>query len=457
MTISSYEQFFVELVNAARLDLAGTAARLGVTLEDGVDTSPRQALATDASLEAASQAHAIWLMQTGNLGLVGENGSSPRDRMAAAGYTFAAKAVSGAAVGFDVSGDPVEAIRRIVADMISDATTRDVLMGDKFRQCGAGAYGGPYEHDGQSYDSVVMMSADFARSGDATFLTGVAYDDHDGDGFYSPYEESWDVQFSVGNQSATSDEWNGSYALAFNRPDILTVTVTDIYATRVVKVDASHGNVKLDLVNGELFSSAHMRLLSGISAAGLLGSGDLRLTGNADDNHLRGNSGNNVIAGLDGNDVLIGEGGSDRLIGDTGDDALDGGAGNDLLEGGTGNDTLMGGAGADVFNGGGGSDTAMFGHVQTGLVISMRTPSKSTGEARGDTFVNVETIVATSFDDAVYGDETANILRGLDGADVLDGGNGDDILEGGSGADTLVGGAGLDIASYKSATTALKL
>ena len=65
--------------------------------------------------------------------------------------------------------------------------------------------------------------------------------------------------------------------------------------------------------------------------------------------------------------------------------------------------------------------------------------------ARG-TFI--ETYVAGSGDDAVTGNDAANILRGNYGNDTLAGGAGDDLLEGGPGADRLEGGEGDDLAFY---------
>ncbi|MEM7212628.1 MAG: Calx-beta domain-containing protein [Pseudomonadota bacterium] len=79
--------------------------------------------------------------------------------------------------------------------------------------------------------------------------------------------------------------------------------------------------------------SAVTRTLSdNIEAGNLIGSGDLDMTGNAENNWLNGNSGNNVLSGLDG---------VDRLDGNAGDDTLSGGADNDILEGGTGADVFL--------------------------------------------------------------------------------------------------------------------
>ncbi len=59
----------------------------------------------------------------------------------------------------------------------------------------------------------------------------------------------------------------------------------------------------------------------------------------------------------------------------------------------------------------------------------------NTGDAAGDTFLAVENITGSAFDD---------ILRGSTDANVLIGGAGNDRLEGLDGADTMTGGAGND-------------
>lgn len=65
-------------------------------------------------------------------------------------------------------------------------------------------------------------------------------------------------------------------------------------------------------------------------------------------------------------------------------------------------------------------------------------------EAAGDTFVNIENVIGTFFDDEIIADEKINDLDGGDSDDTIDGGAGDDVIYGGKGKDTLTGGAGDD-------------
>ncbi|GKY89225.1 hypothetical protein STA1M1_30940 [Sinisalibacter aestuarii] len=216
--------------------------------------------------------------------------------------------------------------------------------------------------------------------------------------------------------------------------------------------------------------------------------GDDEIHGGADDDIINGNSGNDVLfgdAGFDeifagpGDDIvhggaqddgLLGQEGDDILYGDAGDDGLDGGDGDDILFGGfgvdrlqgfAGDDMLFGGAGADSFDGGvGGYDIANYEDwladadpgIMTGvrLTINMLNPALSTGEALGDTFLDIEELRGTIWDDIIVGDDIGLILNGNAGNDRITGGLGIDTFIGGEGDDRLIGdGLGQDIALFR--------
>jgi len=155
-----------------------------------------------------------------------------------------------------------------------------------------------------------------------------------------------------------------------------------------------------------------------------------------------GNALDNVIVGNIGNDTLNGFGGNDTLIGDAGNDTLNGGDGDDTLVGGDGNDMLTGGIGADALMGGSGIDTASYATSVLALIADLERWGNNTGDAAGDTFVEIENLTGGSGDDTLVGDFNNNVLTG---------GAGNDVLVGGAGADALIGGAGTDTASYANA------
>ena len=268
-----------------------------------------------------------------------------------------------------------------------------------------------------------------------------------------------------------------------------------------------------------------------------------------------------VINGTNAADTLVGTAGDDQIRGFAGDDILNGGAGNDVLMGGEGADQINGGAGIDiasyedvtnvipvtlnlktgvhtgaakgdtftdieVFRGTNWGDTFVsgaaadsFDGLQGADVLDYSTSAQAIsitsavagagtgtgGDAQGDTFTNVETVIGSAFNDTftltgggltlnggegndvyiINGNTNAGIIEAFGGGDdevrttqntsylaanverltftgtgnfkgvgnagdnIITGGAGDDVLTGGAGADQLIGGAGFDIASYE--------
>lgn len=216
---------------------------------------------------------------------------------------------------------------------------------------------------------------------------------------------------------------------------------------------------------------------------------------------------------------LIGSAYADQLTGDGGSNVLDGASGNDILDGGGGNDTLIGGDGNDTLKGGSGSDAASYATATVAVKVDLMLKAAQATGAGSDTFVSIENLIGSAFDDQLFGSSDANIftgglgddyINGRSGADTADysaasgsvvinlsitgsqdtksagfdklvsienvngsafddrltgnasgnrlsGGSGDDTLRGLKGDDVLVGGSGFDLASYSEVTTGLVL
>jgi Ca2+-binding RTX toxin-like protein len=145
------------------------------------------------------------------------------------------------------------------------------------------------------------------------------------------------------------------------------------------------------------------------------------------------------------NNVMRTFGGADLLDGGGGNDIINAGDGDDTVKGGDGNDLLYGGNGADSLDGGNGTDYACYDDADYGnLTIRLDLPGQNTGPAAGDSYTNIEGIVAGSRSDLVVGDAGANYLNGGGGNDLLFGQAGNDFILGGAGIDRLDGGTGAD-------------
>lgn len=162
--------------------------------------------------------------------------------------------------------------------------------------------------------------------------------------------------------------------------------------------------------------------------------------------YLSGSKYNDVFVGDEANNNLQGKDGNDALHGWYGNDTLYGGAGSDTLHGNDGNDILIGGAGADSLNGHGGTrDRASYSDAQSGLLADLIYTTENTGDADGDTYVAIEDLQGSKFNDNLRGDNNANRMWGSDGNDILHGRQGNDTLYGGAGNDRLLGNVGADL------------
>lgn len=139
--------------------------------------------------------------------------------------------------------------------------------------------------------------------------------------------------------------------------------------------------------------------------------------------------------------------GFSKLTGTVKNDLLEGGTGNDVITGGYGDDTLIGGAGNDLLDGGAGNDTVNYASSSEAVAIFINTyfGTNHGGDSQGDTFISIESIIASSLDDILSGDGENNTLVGSAGNDKLYGRYGNDVLDGGAGSDRLEGGNNNDI------------
>jgi uncharacterized protein YkwD len=194
---TAIEQYLIELINRARANPAGEAARYGIDLNEGlaagtISTDASQPLAVNPYLVESARKHSKWMIDTDTFSHTGAGGSDPQDRMTAAGYVFKTPwswAENIALRSFKSGGGGAELFDAIEKDLFVDIGIagrghRINLLSPGNNEIGAGAISGQY-----SYFQAAMVTQDFASSGDQTFLTGVVYTDAiKKDHFYTPGE-----------------------------------------------------------------------------------------------------------------------------------------------------------------------------------------------------------------------------------------------------------------------------
>lgn len=340
--ISAQEQLLIELVNRARLDPSGEAARYGIGLNDGlaagtISTAPKAPLAWNADLGEAAALHSEWMLAADTFSHTGSGGSNAGTRMTQAGYQFTGSWSWGENISWRGTTGPVDPTAMIQEQhkgLFLSAGHRKNIMGD-FREIGVGQEVGSFATGGTAYNAS-MVTETFAKSGTRAFITGVAFQDKDGDAFYDVGEGTGGVTFDwkgdAGNAAATQAAGGYGVAIPTGLSGTAGVSVTANGVTMEASLGMTGSNVKLDLVSGKTLA-ASTDLTLGLNAIDgrLLGAGALKLTGNGQANRLEGNSGANTLTGGGGGDTILG------------------GAGNDRIEGGAGNDAVTGGPGADSF------------------------------------------------------------------------------------------------------------
>ena len=460
---SVYEQYMLELVNRARSNPNKEAGRYGLNdlnrgLSSGTITSAaKQPLAFNFSLIDAARDHSQWISDTNTFSHTGAGGSSPGDRMAAAGYNFTGAWRWGENIAWQgTTGTPN--ITSFVADeheslFLSDGHRKNILNSG-FREIGIGVIQDTFATSTRTYNAVITTQ-NFASSGSSVFLTGVAFNDLvNEDDFYTIGEGLSGIEIKAtrrsDNQIFTTHTLDaggyqialkaGTYDVTFSENGtIIGNSHTVAIASQNVKLDLDTSNIEIVNENDLLRGGQNQDTLNG-------GAGNDSLYGLGNDDRLVGGDGNDILYGWIGNDSLYGQNNDDRLVGGDGNDSLSGGNGNDTLNGGNGNDTLNGGTGNDYLSGqddddrliGSDGNDILYGGIGDDSLYGQDDDDKLVGNDGNDI------LYGGTGDDSLYGQDDDDKLVGNDGNDILYGGIGDDSLYGQDDNDKLVGNDGND-------------
>ncbi len=310
--LTANEQLFLELMNAARLDPPGEAARQGIGLNAGlapgtIAAMPVQPLAPNALIQKAAADHGQWMLDTDTFSHTGAGGSSPRDRMEAAGYVFEGQSAWGENLAIWRTTGTID-LKAVISthynDLYASPGHRMNIFGGQFRETGVAQSVGEFTAAGSDWNTSIITNK-FGTTGASVFLTGVIYDDTDADDFYSIGEGRDAFQVSAAG-SATATWAAGGYSLALSSDPAVTVTLGTGANAMQVTVDLSGDNVKLDLMNGtRILTSGNVVLGDGATEVQMLGAVDNSVTGNAEDNVFYIGRGDNVVTGGGGFDTVV--------------------------------------------------------------------------------------------------------------------------------------------------------
>ncbi len=343
MPTTDAEQYLLELINDARLDPLGDAFRYLSSLTPaassdpevaaavayfGVDgpafaqalasLAPAQPVASSEVLLATARAHDAGMIGAGLQAhqVPGEADFGTRLSDAGYRYTSAGENIYAYATG------ALDAHAGFMIDwgagpdgMQNPAGHRTNILDPDYREVGVGIVA-----DGVSGSPVGpdAVTEDFGTRGPAgAIVLGVAYDDTDGDGFYSIGEGRGGLAVAVAGSETVSSA-SGGYALQTSATGLETVTLSgaDLAAPVTVRTDLEDGlNAKLDIVDGHiLHTSVSAAVSGGVDTIVGLGTTGLWLMGGTGSQAIVGTSGDDTIAGGPGNDVLTGGAGADTFV-----------------------------------------------------------------------------------------------------------------------------------------------
>lgn len=193
---TDYEQYMLELLNWSRAHPVAQASELGIAVDTRLDPgqiSPaaKQPLVFNDRLIEAARDHSAWMLATNKFSHTSERGMEANDRMAEAGYVFELPWSWGENIGWQSMNarlDFVGAVRVIHEGLFESEGHRLNLLDEEFVEIGIGIHEGGFRSGRIEYE-VAMATQNFAYSGDTdAFLTGVIFNDSNGDGRYDPGE-----------------------------------------------------------------------------------------------------------------------------------------------------------------------------------------------------------------------------------------------------------------------------
>jgi len=248
---TAYEQMMLEQLNAIRANPAAYGASIGLNLSN---VAPSQPLAFDLGLVQAAEGHSEDMNANAYFAHTAPDGSTPGDRMTAAGVPWISYGESIAA-GYTSTAAALQGL-------ITDAGVRDLghrlqllAMTPEFQaqqEVGIGVVlngSGPYS-DYYTIDTTVTADT-------RPFLTGVVYNDANHNGTYDVGEGLGGVTLSIAGVGAISTFSSGGYSWQLN-PGTYTVTASGpgLPGPITKTVVLSSTNVELDFTSASVSVSS---------------------------------------------------------------------------------------------------------------------------------------------------------------------------------------------------------
>ncbi len=253
---TAQEVYVLELVNRARFNPPAEAARYGIDLNEGITGTPISAdrkspLAHNLLLIDSARTHSQWMLDQDIFSHTGANNSTPGQRMTTAGYVFTGQWANGENIAYAgttaSSIDLTDYAARHHEGLFKSPGHRVNILSTNFRELGVGQKQGYFLNNGTNFLSS-MLTQNFARTGNNYFITGVIYNDLNGNEFYNVGEgiPGATVRVSGAVYSAFA---TGAYSIPVTNGNYdLVISADSLQAETLYSIQVTGGNVKVDLI-----------------------------------------------------------------------------------------------------------------------------------------------------------------------------------------------------------------
>jgi uncharacterized protein YkwD len=264
---TAVEQLFLEQLNDARANPAAYGANIGLDLSA---VAPSQPLAFQPELIQAARLHSQDMNDRGYFAHNTPEGTDPGQRITAAGFSWTGWGESIA--GGNSFPGPSEALRGLIIDtgvpdlghrrhlLAIDAVFKDQnQVGIGVVQSGTGPLTNYYTIDTASTRS------------NSPFITGVVYNDTNGNGKYDIGEGLGGVTITVASVGSTTSFDSGGYRIAVD-PGTYTVTASGgglaVPITQTVTVGTSNVRLSFTVGNDDYIQKLYRTILSRLAGPG---------------------------------------------------------------------------------------------------------------------------------------------------------------------------------------------
>jgi len=269
------EQYMLQLINEARTAPAAAAAQLttnitpqvastlqyyGVNLQQAAQTiasaAPLPPVAWNSALANAAQGQSQYMADNQIQSHTGANGSTPLQRIEAAGYT---NVVSNAENAFAYSTSPEQAMQAFLIDwgVPSDGHRINIQQPgvsaeDAYRDVGIGIV--QTNPSNSSSVGPMVITQDFgSQANEPAQVVGVAYYDNSGTNFYQPGEGQAGLQIDAVNlqtgQVSSTQTWDsGGYELALPAGQYQIIASLNDQVFQTTNVTVGDVNIEQDFV-----------------------------------------------------------------------------------------------------------------------------------------------------------------------------------------------------------------